>query len=79
MKATPTLKLSGVCLLAGILFGVGTRIGQWLIPVPDTRILVCTPEDAETYEACATVGAEGLVGPAEADEENPFPPQRQSI
>lgn len=41
-------KLSGAVLAAGVLFGVGVRIGQWLLPAPDVRVSLCVPSPAGT-------------------------------
>lgn len=78
MKTYPTLKLSGAVLLAGVLFGVGTRIGQWLLPAPDTRVVVCTPEDADVYEACSELGS-SLDAPTELGDKDSSLPLRQTI
>lgn len=54
MKAVnPLLKVSGAVLAAGIMFGVGVRISQWLVPAPAVRIALCdsSAEDA----ACLVV------------------------
>lgn len=38
-------------LFVGILAGAGFRIAQWVIPEPDTRIVVCMASDAR-YGEC---------------------------
>jgi hypothetical protein len=35
--------MSGAVLAAGIIFGVGQRIGQWLVPAPPIEVALCMP------------------------------------
>lgn len=48
MGVKPVLKISGVIVAAGFLFGVGIRLSQWLVPAPAVEIALC-----------GTVGAPG--------------------
>lgn len=78
MKPAHVLKLSSAVLIAGVLFGLGQRIGQWLLPPPDTRILVCSPEEAETLEVCAGLDQLSPETPTDTDEVLP-PPTGQRV
>lgn len=33
-----------VLLVVGVLVGAGIRLADWVIPAPDTRIVVCTED-----------------------------------
>jgi hypothetical protein len=41
MGVKPVLKISGVIVAAGFLFGVGVRLSQWLVPAPPVEIALC--------------------------------------
>lgn len=72
----PLLQVSGAVLAAGIVFGVGVRISQWLVPAPAVRIALCdsSAEDAEclVIEDAPDVPA-GLVEPALTEPPYPSP------
>ena len=42
------------CILIGVglLVGIGIRAGEWLIPRPDVRVLVCQANQSSKIEAC---------------------------
>ena len=42
------------CILIGVGFlaGVGIRAGEWLIPKPEMRVLICQAGAANKAEAC---------------------------
>ena len=39
-------------VLAGCLVAVGNRVGEWTIPKPETRVLVCLADKTGTVEVC---------------------------
>lgn len=41
-------------LAAGVLFGAGTRAVEWVIPAPETRVIVCTVDDFDHVETCTS-------------------------
>ncbi len=49
--------MSAAVLAAGVLFGVGLRVAQWLVPVPDTRVEVCAPSENDDG-SCVPMGSE---------------------
>lgn len=57
--------MSGAVLAAGILFGVGERIGQWLLPAPYTQVVLCVPPSDLAEESCVLPGADELMPPNE--------------
>ncbi|KVP75546.1 hypothetical protein WJ96_07520 [Burkholderia ubonensis] len=57
MRLSSAFKLSGALLVAGVLFGVGERIGQWLLPAPDTRVVLCVLADDSDEDSCVPRGA----------------------
>ncbi len=46
------LKYAGWFLLAGALLIVGMRAAEWLIPKPETRILICFEDDVRLGNTC---------------------------
>ena len=72
MAMNPLLKVSGAVLAAGLLFGVGVRISQWLVPAPAVRIALCdsSAEDAE----CLVVDGMPDVPAGLVEPELPEPP-----
>ncbi len=42
------------CILIGVgfLVGVGIRAGEWLIPKPELRVLICQANQASKVAAC---------------------------
>lgn len=79
MSAKPLLKLSGALLAAGIVFGVGVRISQWLVPAPAVRISLC--DDTADDGSCLLVEEEVDIPAALLPPESqPLPrPTSQSI
>jgi len=76
MKITTVFKLSGAILAAGILFGLGQRIGQGLLPAPDVRISLCSPGSDGSDEVCVSLGdAEDGPFPDEAPTQGSALPQ----
>lgn len=55
MAAKPLLKLGGAVLAAGLLFGVGVRISQWLVPAPPVRVALCDSASAGE-DSCLVIG-----------------------
>jgi hypothetical protein len=51
------LKLSGAVLAAGVLFGVGQRVSQWLLPAPPLEVAVCLPSSEGEPEGCLLLDA----------------------
>lgn len=67
MKASTVVKMSGAILVAGILFGVGQRIGQWLVPAPALEISLCSPADADGSSDCLSLDDTNAPADAPAD------------
>jgi hypothetical protein len=47
--------MSAAVLAAGVLFGFGLRIAEWLVPAPDTRVVVCAPSEDDD-DSCVPLG-----------------------
>ncbi|KVP17370.1 hypothetical protein [Burkholderia ubonensis] len=62
MRLSVAFKTSGALLAAGILFGLGERIGQWLLPAPDTRVVLCAADESVDDE-CVPLDAAKLSSP----------------
>lgn len=75
MGVKPILKISGVIVAAGFLFGVGMRVSQWLIPAPPVEIALCGPSDpASDADTCVLVEEEQVDTPASLLEQDAPPP-----
>lgn len=72
MSARPMLQLSGAVLVAGIVFGVGVRISQWLVPAPAVRIALCDSTDVSAE--CIEVDGTDVGHPAGLLEQDALPP-----
>jgi hypothetical protein len=42
-------------VMLGALVVVGMRAAEWLIPKPETRLIVCLAEDVDKSRACRTL------------------------
>ena len=50
--------LNAVTLIAcGLLVGAGIRAGEWLIPAPDTRVIICFADELDQLTFCAPTSA----------------------
>lgn len=45
-RPRPVLLASGVLVAAGVLFGLGLRASQWLVPAPPEQLTLCLPDAA---------------------------------
>lgn len=43
------------CVIVGVFLGIGFRGTMWLIPAPETRVLVCMADDLRHVKSCETL------------------------
>lgn len=70
MRLGVAFKKSAAVLAAGVVFGLGLRITQWLVPAPETRVVVCAPsEDAD--DSCVPMGPDEQQSPDDEESDAP--------
>ena len=42
-------------LLIGAIIVAGMRAAEWLIPEPESRVLICFPSDTEKFRGCRSL------------------------
>lgn len=59
-RANPTVvdRITGVIVMAiiGFIIGAGMRAAEWIIPKPETRVVVCMADDLDVV-ACKSLNS----------------------
>lgn len=71
MRLGAAFKMSAAVMAAGIFFGLGVRIAQWLVPAPESRVVVCAPSEDDD-SSCVPQGPDEQAVPDDEDSDAPF-------